>query len=147
LTKIKEREQKQALRDQQDQQRRIERQRRDEIEKQRRDEAAAQYLLHQKAIAEARRTQDAENHRLVEQQRLARQTERERKQLLRDQQDQQRRLARQAQDTACMQALLRHEAVAKAKRAQEAEERELERLTEKERLAEGQGLARLREGD
>jgi hypothetical protein len=37
----------------------------------------------------------------VEQQRLAKQAERERKQLLRDQQDQQRRLDRQARDEAC----------------------------------------------
>jgi hypothetical protein len=71
LAKVKERKQKQALHDRQDQQRRIERKRR--------DESAAQYLLHQKAIAEATRTQDAENHRLVEQQRLAIQTEQEKK--------------------------------------------------------------------
>jgi hypothetical protein len=151
LAKVKEREQKQKLRDQQDQQRRIERQRR--------DEAAIKDRLRQKAIAEARRAQDAENYRLVEQQKLARQTERERKQLLRDQQ---RRLDRQARDTACMQALLRHEAAAKAKKAQETEEREtakrrekeriieerkVARFQEKERVAQERGLARLRENE
>jgi hypothetical protein len=46
-----------------------------------------------------------------------------------------------------MQTLLRHEAVAQAKRAQEAEERELERLTKKERLAEEEKLARLLESE
>jgi hypothetical protein len=96
-------------------------------------------------MAEARRAQDAENYRLVEQQRLARQTELERKQLLRDQQDQHYRLDRRSRDEACMQALLRYEAATKAKKAQESEERELESLTEKERLAEEQELAKLRE--
>ncbi|KAH8800698.1 hypothetical protein F5884DRAFT_890286 [Xylogone sp. PMI_703] len=137
LAKIKELEQKQALRDQQDQQRRIERQKR--------DEAAAQDILRRKAVAEARRAQDRENYRLmVEQLRLARQTERERKQLLYDQKDQQRRLDRQARDEACMQALLRHEAATKAKKAQELEQRKIEKLARKEQLAEEQKLARLR---
>jgi hypothetical protein len=116
LARVKEREQKQALRDQRDQQRRTERQRR--------DEAATQDLLRRKTTAEARRAQDAENYRLVEQQRLARQAERERKQLLRDQQDQQRRLERQARDKACLQALLRDDIATKAKNAQEAQERD-----------------------
>ncbi|KAH8800697.1 hypothetical protein F5884DRAFT_534125 [Xylogone sp. PMI_703] len=125
LAKVKERELKQTLRDQRDQQRRVERQRR--------DEAAAQDLLRRKAVMEeARRAQDAGDQRLLEQQKLARLAERERKQLLRDQQDQQRRLDRQARDEACMQALLRYEAATKAKKAQEAEECRLAKVKERE---------------
>jgi hypothetical protein len=67
LVKVKDREQKQAIHDQQDQQCRIERERQNEIEKQRRNEAAVQYLLYQNAIVESRRAQEAENYKLVEQ--------------------------------------------------------------------------------
>lgn len=59
--------------------------------------------LHHKAIAEAKRAQDAENYRLREEQKMATQRAREQKRLLRDQ-HQQRRLDRQARDEACMQA-------------------------------------------
>lgn len=51
---------------------------------------------------------------------MAAQRAREQKQLLRDQQDQQRRLERQAREEACMQALVHHEAAATARKAQEA---------------------------
>jgi hypothetical protein len=124
LAKVRERELKQALRDQRDQQRRIERQRR--------EEAAGQDLLRRKAAIEARRAQDAENYKLREEQRMAAQRAREQEQLLLDRQDQQRRLERQAQDEACMQALIRHETATKAKMAQEAEERRLAKVSERE---------------
>ncbi|KAL5350975.1 hypothetical protein ACLOAV_004548 [Pseudogymnoascus australis] len=133
LAKLREAEQKQALRYQKDQQRRM--------EQQRRDEEDAQELLRRRAITEARKARVAEDHRLFEEHRLTREAERERKQLLRDQKDQQHRLERQARDEACMQALIRHEATTKAKKAQEAEERRLGRLIERERLPKEQGQA------
>ena len=58
---------------------------------------------------------------------------REEKQLFCDQQDQQRRLDRQARDEACMQALLRYEAAAEEKRAPESGEGKLVKLRERER--------------
>jgi hypothetical protein len=122
-------EQKPALLDQRDQQRRMEKQRRDEED------------ARQRAIREARRAQEAENYRLREEQRVAAQRAREQKQLLRDQQDKQRRLDLQARDEAGMQALSRYEAAARARKAQEAEERRLGRLTERERLPKEQGQA------
>jgi hypothetical protein len=63
---------------------------------------------------------------------MAAQRAREQEQLLLDRQDQQRRLERQAQDEACMQALIRHETATKAKMAQEAEERRLAKVSERE---------------
>ncbi|PVH71363.1 hypothetical protein DL98DRAFT_577403 [Cadophora sp. DSE1049] len=143
LAKLRERERKLAFRGQQDEQRRRDRQAR--------DESATRALLRHKAIAEDRKTQaaerrtaqDAENYRLREEQRMAKQRAREQKQKLRDQQDEQRRLDRQARDEAGMRALLRHEAAAKAKKAQEAEERKLAKLRETARLEQEHELARL----
>ena len=63
LTKLREKERKQALRDEQDEQRCRDRQAR--------DEAAMQAHLHHKAVAEARKAQDAENYRLRDEQRRA----------------------------------------------------------------------------
>jgi hypothetical protein len=48
---------------------------------------------------------------------MAMERAREQKRLLRDQQDEQRRLDRQARDEACMKALLRYEAATQEKRA------------------------------
>ncbi|KFZ17843.1 hypothetical protein V501_01527, partial [Pseudogymnoascus sp. VKM F-4519 (FW-2642)] len=150
LAKVKERELKQALRDKRDQQRRI--------EKERRDEADAQYG----AAIEAKKRRDAEANRLLilrenelaEQQRVARLNLLEQRQLLARQQDDERRRAREARDRACLQAHERHEAAAKAKKAQEAEDRRLAKLREKAaaqarkaREAEERRQARLREAE
>ncbi|KAH9203140.1 hypothetical protein DL95DRAFT_419284, partial [Leptodontidium sp. 2 PMI_412] len=143
LAKLRERGRKLAFRGQQDEQRRRDRQAR--------DESAMGALLRHKAIAEdgkaqaaeRRKAQDAENYRLREEQRMEKQRAREQKQKLRDQQDEQRRLDRQARDEAGMRALLRHEAAAKAKKAQVAEERKLAKLRETARLEQEHELARL----
>jgi hypothetical protein len=136
LAKLKGREERKVLRAQEDERRREEKRvlcaQEDERCKRDRDEATMRYLLHQEAIAEARRAQNAENQRLVEQQRMEKRIERERKQLLREQQDQQRRLDRQARDEACMQAHLRYEAAITAKKAQLREKEKLARLRETE---------------
>jgi hypothetical protein len=100
LAKLRERKQKQALRDQQYEQRRRDRQAR--------DEAVMQALLRHKAIADAKKAQDTENYRLREEQKMAMERVREQRRLLRDQQDEQRRLDRQAGDEAGRQALLRY---------------------------------------
>ena len=126
-----EREQKQALYDQRYQQR--------QVERRKRSEDAAQDLLRRKAVAEARRAQDAEDRQLAREQRLARITELEKKKLVRDQQDQQHRPDRQARDGACMQAVLRYEAW-KAKEAQEAgEKREAREVREAREAKEARG--------
>jgi hypothetical protein len=56
----------------------------------------------------------------------------EQKQLLARQKEDQRRRDREARDQACLQALQRYEAAAKVRKAQEAEERKLAKLREKE---------------
>ena len=122
LAKLRESVQKQALRDQQDEQRRR--------DGQAREHAATQAHLRRKAVAEARKAQDAENHRLRDEQRMAKQKAQEQKQLLRDEQDQRHRLDRQARDEASMQALLCHEAAANEKRAMKSKERKLARVRE-----------------
>jgi hypothetical protein len=135
LARLREREQKQALRVQEDEQRRRDRQAR--------DESAAQALLRY----EARKAQEEEQRRVfaiqqvakkaqeAEGRKLAKLRERERKQALYDQQDEQRRRDRLARDEAAMQALLRHKAIAEAKKAQD---------TENYRLREEQKMARER---
>ena len=82
-----------------------------------------QSRLERKAVAEARKAQVAENYRLRDEHRVASQRAREQKQMLRDQEDQQRRLDRQARDEAGMQALLRFQSANTEKRTRELEER------------------------
>jgi hypothetical protein len=132
LARLREREQKQALRDQEDERRRRDRQAR--------DESAAQALLRyeaRKAQEEEQRQvfviqQEAKKTQESEERKLAKLREREQKQALRDQQDEQRRRDRQARDESAMQALLRHKAIAEEKKAQDAENY---RLREEQKLA------------
>lgn len=132
LAKLRESVQKQALRDQQDEQRRRDRQAR--------DESAAQALL----LYEAREAQESEERRTIvvqqqatetreaEERKIARLREREQKQALRDQQDEQRRRDGQAREHAATQAHLRRKAVAEARKAQDAENH---RLRDEQRMA------------
>jgi len=56
--------------------------------------------------------------------------ERERKQLLGRQEDERRRQEREARDQACLEALARHDAAARIRKAQEVEDRRTAKLTE-----------------
>jgi hypothetical protein len=58
--------------------------------------------------------------------------ERERKQLLGRQEDERRRQEREARDQACLEALARHEAAARIRKAEEAEDRRIAKLKEAE---------------
>jgi hypothetical protein len=96
--------------------------------------------LRHKAAVDARQAQNAERSRLAkareeqeaEGRREVRLRELERRQMLAYQQDEQRRKDRQARDESAMRAHLRHEAAAKAKKAQDAEHRRLAKLREAE---------------
>jgi len=132
LAKQRETERKQELRRRQDEQRRIDRQAR--------DESAMRAHLRHKAAVDARQAQDIERSRLAEAReeqeaegrRQVRLRELERRQMLAYQKDEQRRKDRQARDESAMRAHLRHEAAAKAKKAQDVEHRRLAKLREAE---------------
>jgi Domain of unknown function (DUF6570) len=132
LAKRRETERKQELHRQRDEKRRIDRQAR--------DESAMRAHLRHKAAVDARQAQGAERSRLAkareeqeaEGRREVRLRELERRQMLAYQHDEQRRKDRQARDESAMRAHLRHEAAAKAKKAQDAEHRRLAKLREAE---------------
>ena len=113
---------------QQDEQRRMDRQTWD-------DSAMQAHLRHKAAEEAGKVNNDAIRQRNLaetEERRLARirekEWERERRQVLDLQQDEQRRKARQVRDESAMRAHLRHQAVAKPKKVQDAQDAEYQRL-------------------